>query len=528
MADSPSPQTVRIHVDEKEGNGHNAVEMAAVKPANGTGSMSRSGAGPDGIVTNMQAQASPADTASPDAGLFPSSSTFPVSIASLQRLFATETTPQQVQDIINNEYGGIPGLMQSLATEPTGLDADMCHAQSQSVVERIAMYGENTLPVAEKRTFLDFCIDVLEDTMLRILMVAACVSIVLGTVDHPEEGWFEGAAIWFAIILVTLVSAANNYQQQKQFAAVDVSKELDPVTVIRSGRQFSLDPTEILVGDLVALAAGQRIPADGIMVQVKGQSLKVNESSATGETGLVEKKLGSKPLLMSGTEVVSGSCVFLVVLVGINTSYGQTLASLVEEDRETPLQKKLGKVAGLIGLMGTGFAAATFCALTGYWISRVAGDNPSSQEWSDLLDIAVVCISIIVVAVPEGLPLAVTVSLAYSMQAMLKDNILVRELAACETMGNATAVCSDKTGTLTQNRMTVLRVHLQQQALERPPPREDILPITLRLLEQGIILNSAAWIEDEHVVLSQPPQVSRFFLFFFFLSFFLVAACELE
>ena len=117
-----------------------------------------------------------------------------------------------------------------------------------------------------------------------------------------------------------------------------------------------------------------------------------------------------------------------------------------------------------------------------------------------------VCISIIVVAVPEGLPLAVTVSLAYSMKAMLKDHILVRELAACETMGNATAVCSDKTGTLTQNRMTVLRVHIQQQALERPPPREDLEPITLRLLEQSIILNSAAWIEDEHVVMNLPPQ----------------------
>ncbi len=144
--------------------------------------------------------------------------------------------------------------------------------------------------------------------------------------------------------------------------------------------------------------------------------------------------------------------------------------------------------------------------------------SPKAAEWSDLLDIAIVCVSIIVVAVPEGLPLAVTVSLAYSMKAMLKDNILVRELAACETMGNATAVCSDKTGTLTQNRMTVLRCHLQQAQHERPPAKEDLTPRTLALLEQAIILNSAAWIEDDQVQLSVPPQdwsvVASSFLFF--------------
>jgi Ca2+-transporting ATPase len=208
--------------------------------------------------------------------------------------------------------------------------------------------------------------------------------------------------------------------------------------------------------------------------------------------------------------VVSGSCVFLVVLVGINTSYGQTLASLVEEDRETPLQKKLGRVAELIGMMGVAFAVLTFIALFIYWLVHLEQNggwhSPSMSEWSKLLDIAVVCVSIVVVAVPEGLPLAVTVSLAYSMKAMLKDNILVRELAACETMGNATAVCSDKTGTLTQNRMTVLRCHVQQVAHERPPSREDLGHTTMRLLEQSIILNSAAWIEDEHVQLSVPPQ----------------------
>jgi len=521
---SPGP-TVTVHLDAPgsspqasssgslaaRNSNANAVEMVPVHvQAAGTANGTASGYGPDGIHASMGSQLSPGDNASPDAGLFQSTGQFPLTIKSLQRLFATETSPEEVQRIIGEEYGGIPGLMASLKTEPTGLDAEMCAARSQSVSERIAFYGENTLPVAVPKTFFEFCKEVLEDTMLRVLMAAGAVSIALGLVESQTEGWYEGAAIWIAIILVTIVSAANNYQQQKQFAAVDVSKELDPVTVIRSGRQFSMDPTEILVGDLVALAAGQRIPADGVMVQLKGQALKVNESAATGETGLVSKKLGTKPLLMSGTEVVSGSCVFLVVLVGINTSYGQTLASLVEEDRETPLQKKLSRVAELIGLMGMSFAILTFIALFIYWLVHLeehgGWHKPTTDEWSELLDIAVVCVSIVVVAVPEGLPLAVTVSLAYSMKAMLKDNILVRELAACETMGNATAVCSDKTGTLTQNRMTVIRCHLQQAAHDRPPAREELTPLTLRLLEQSIILNSAAWIEDEHVQLSVPPQ----------------------
>lgn len=428
--------TVTIHVDEGQSHdassNKSAVEMqsVAVKPSTTAEAIN---------VSDVNGANSPTDATSPQAGLL--SESFPLSVENIQRLFKTETTPADVVHIVDKEWGGIPGLMTSLLTQPSGLDLEALATQSRSETERIAIYGQNVLPVAEKKTFIDFCKEVLEDTMLRILMVAGGVSIALGLAEDQKSGWYEGAAIWFAIILVTLVSAVNNFEQQKQFSEVDVSKELDAVTVIRSGRQFSMDPTEILVGDLVALAAGQRIPADGLLIQMKGKEVKVNESSATGETGLVDKRPHTKPLLMSGTEVVSGSCVMLVVLVGINTSYGQTLASLVEEDRETPLQKKLAYVATLIGWMGTGFAAATFVALLGYWIHTVAPHKPTTHDWSNLLDIAVVCISIIVVAVPEGLPLAVTVSLAYSMKAMLKDHILVRELAACETMGNATAIC---------------------------------------------------------------------------------------
>jgi Ca2+-transporting ATPase len=316
-------------------------------------------------------------------------------------------------------------------------------------------------------------------------------------------------AIGCAVILVTLVSATNNWQQQRKFRAVDVSRELDPVTVIRSAVQLSIRPEEILVGDMVVLAAGQRIPADGIMVHMIGQSLDVNESTATGETGVVHKMLTSAPLLMSGTEVVSGTCVMLVLLVGIHTVYGQTLASLVEPVRETPLQKKLRRVAKLIGIIGALFATATFIALTAYWLSHNIGQHggkPSVADWSNFLDIAVVCISIVVVAVPEGLPLAVTISLAYSMDAMRNDHILVRELSACETMGNVTTVCSDKTGTLTQNRMSVLRAYLQQTQYDRLPQKAELTEATLCLLEHCIILNSAAWIEDQLVLLSVPPQ----------------------
>jgi Ca2+-transporting ATPase len=442
---SPVNNTVRIHVDSEgqssqhdasSSNGHkSAVEMQSV----GVNAATSSGKNATAESINVSDVNGSPDPTSPQAGLI--SETFPLSVENIQRLFNTETTPADVINIIDKEWGGVSGLMGSLNTQETGLDLDALATQSRSETERIAIYGQNVLPLAKKKSFLDFCWEVLEDTMLRILMVAGAISIGLGLAEDRQTGWYEGAAIWFAIILVTLVSAVNNYQQQKQFAEVDISKELDAVTVIRSGKQFSMDPTEILVGDLVALAAGQRIPADGVLIQMKGKEVKVNESSATGETGLVDKKPHTKPLMMSGTEVVSGSCIMLVVLVGINTSYGQTLASLVEEDRQTPLQKKLAYVATLIGWMGTGFAACTFIALLGYWIHEVAGHKPTTTEWSELLDIAVVCISIIVVAVPEGLPLAVTVSLAYSMKAMLKDHILVRELAACETMGNATAIC---------------------------------------------------------------------------------------
>lgn len=169
-------------------------------------------------------------------------------------------------------------------------------------------------------------------------------------------------------------------QQQRAFAEIDISKELDDVTVLRSGRQASVDPSELLVGDLVLMNAGQRVPADGLLIELKGGScLKINESSQTGETGLVDKKplaavaAGGSSLLMCGTEVSEGSGVMLVLLVGINTSYGQTMQSLAEEDRQTPLQIKLEKVAKLIGWIGAGFAALTFIAL----VSETRAQQPA-------------------------------------------------------------------------------------------------------------------------------------------------------
>jgi hypothetical protein len=176
------------------------VEMTPVniRPTGSAGRASTSGlssvsavtapAGPDGIHAQMAASSSPIDTTSPEASLFPGGSQFPLTIPSLQRLFTTEISPAEVSRIIKDEFGGISGLMEKLVTEPTGLDADMCAAQSQSVTERIRTYGVNTLPVAVPKTFLEFCQDVLEDTMLRILMVAAIVSIVLGCVEHPTDG----------------------------------------------------------------------------------------------------------------------------------------------------------------------------------------------------------------------------------------------------------------------------------------------------------------------------------------------------
>ena len=227
---------------------------------------------------------------------------------------------------------------------------------------------------------------------------------------------------------------------------------------------------DITVGDILHLEPGDAIPADGVFVS--GHGVKCDESSATGESDQMRKTTGQEvwqqmmngtatqkmdPFIISGSKVLEGVGTFVVTSVGPNSTYGKILLSLQTPNDPTPLQVKLGNLANWIGGLGTAAASLLFFVLLFRFIAHLPGNTASpAAKGSEFLDILIVAVTVIVVAIPEGLPLAVTLALAFATTRMVKENNLVRVLRSCETMGNATVICSDKTGTLTQNKMTVV------------------------------------------------------------------------
>ena len=225
--------------------------------------------------------------------------------------------------------------------------------------------------------------------------------------------------------------------------------------MVRDGHQDLVSTFDLNVGDIVKLEAGDKIPCDGIFI--KGADIESNEASLTGEPEDLRKNSEKDAFLLSGCQVTAGYCDMLVIAVGDESRWGRIKAKLAVEQADTPLQEKLDDMAKLIGYIGTGAAIGTFLAMFVMWFATdLEKDKPGLTLGKHIIHAFIIGVTIIVVAIPEGLPLAVTISLAYSTRQMLKDNNLIRVLAACETMGNATNICSDKTGTLTQNQMTVV------------------------------------------------------------------------
>ncbi len=247
-----------------------------------------------------------------------------------------------------------------------------------------------------------------------------------------------------------------------------------------------------VVGDVIELNAGDKIPADGLLID--GSDVTCNESSLTGEPDDIKK--GNTPgediFLLSGTNVSTGYALMLVTAVGEQSRWGKTKAKLATESADTPLQEKLDVLAGQIGNFGMITAVLTFAAMIAIWFIKPEWRNPDLNLYGYVLKAFIMGVTIVVVAVPEGLPLAVTLSLAYSTQKMMKDNNLIRVLAACETMGNATNICSDKTGTLTQNRMTVVAGWAGGQYHQMIENLNNLSKLQSLAISEGISVNSTA------------------------------------
>lgn len=358
----------------------------------------------------------------------------------------------------------------------TSTSATAIHRSSDSFLDRKRVFRDNRLPEKKAKSIFELAWEAYKDKVLILLTVAAVVSLALGiyqsqTSQNGERvQWVEGVAIAVAIVIVVAVGAANDWQKERQFVKLNKKKDDRFVKIIRSGKSREISVYDILVGDVMHLEPGDMIPVDGIFIS--GHNLRCDESSATGESDLLKKHGGEEvyeaieknqsvrkldPFIMSGGKVVEGIGTFLVTAVGVNSSYGKTMMSLREPPQTTPLQVKLNVLAEYIAKLGLTAGLVLFIAT---FIKFLVGlhniQGGASEKGQQFLQVFIVAVTIVVVAVPEGLPLAVTLALAFATTRMLKDNNLVRLLKACETMGNATTVCSDKTGTLTQNKMSIV------------------------------------------------------------------------
>jgi Ca2+ transporting ATPase len=391
-----------------------------------------------------------------------------------------ETGSEELDTLI--ERGGYNWIQRGLKTDiKEGID-------EASAEEREHIYGNNKVEKVRLKTFWEHCKEALEDFILRILIVAGIADIVLELIiatGEREIAWIEGFAILVSVFIVTVVTAGNNLKKEKEFAKLNQEAESGKkITIIRNGKVLDqLGNDEVLVGDLVVLKGGMEIAGDGLVVE--GFSLQLDESSMTGETKPMSKdsiencnkkkidiirqkgveKLGHheipSPIILSGTKVLNGNGMMIVINVGKNSSIGKIKEIMASGEAElTPLQMKLEKIARDIGFFGLIAAIVIlFVLILRYIIENSIeggegwGQQTAPEHIFEVLQYFLISVTILVVAIPEGLPLAVTLSLAYSVKKMMQDNNLVRKLQACETMGGANIICSDKTGTLTRNEM---------------------------------------------------------------------------
>ena len=357
-----------------------------------------------------------------------------------------------------------------MASAPAGQNAG-----AGTYDDRKRIFSNNELPQKKGKNFLQLVWIAYNDKVLMVLTVAAVIALSLGlyqALGTPEGGveWIEGVAIIVAICVVVLVGALNDWQKEWQFAKLNATKESRNIKVVRSGKTQEINIHDVLVGDVLLVEPGDILPVDGILIT--GQGVKCDESSATGESDLLKKTASDEvyrametnenlkkmdPLMISGGKVTEGYGRMLVTATGVHSSMGKTMLSLQEGNEATPLQVKLNTLAEYIAKLGSSAALLLFVVLLIKFLAALPGNTDTpTQKGQQFMTILITAVTIVVVAVPEGLPLAVTLALAYATKRMLKDKNLVRVMRSCETMGNATSVCSDKTGTLTQNVMTVV------------------------------------------------------------------------
>lgn len=368
------------------------------------------------------------------------------------------------------------------------------------VFESRKRYGNNELTPPKKESSWLLLMEKFKEPLIVILLVAMTLSLVVSFYQYFEgtEGFsifLEPIGIFFAVVLAIGVGFLFEQSANKKFDILNQEGESQPVKVIRNGNYSSISKCDIVVGDIVLLDIGDEVPADGILLEAV--SLHINESVLTGEP-VIRKTVNSQDFLqdatypsdrvLRGTTVVDGHGIMKVTMVGDRTEYGKVYeGSQIDNKVKTPLNIQLERLSSIItwisyiiaGLIILGRLILFFTGNVDYSITEIG---------RYILNTLMLAITVIVVAVPEGLPMSVSLSLALSMRRMLTTNNLVRKMHACETMGAATVICTDKTGTLTQNQMRVSETHFPVLGQKQ----DKIGGETWSIIEQSVAVNSTA------------------------------------
>lgn len=356
----------------------------------------------------------------------------------------------------------------------------------EQVKQSREQHGKNVLTPPQRTSLWKLYLDKYRDPIIQILLVAAFVSLILAFI---EKNFMETIGIFVAVFLATTVGFYFERDAAKKFNLLTALSEEQPVKVRRNGKVMEIPRHDVVVGDVVLVEVGDEVPADGELIVCN--DLQINESALTGEP-VAEKSLegggdGAYPrnVILRSTMVMNGRGEFVVTAVGDATEIGKVAKKSTEQTSvETPLHMQLDKLAKMISKVGSVVSVAAFFIFLIHDILT----NPawSGKDYFYMAEIVLkyfmMAVTLIVMAVPEGLPMAITLSLALNMRRMLKSNNLVRKLHACETMGAVTVICTDKTGTLTQNKMQVSALELKQG--------DEVL------LDTAIALNSTAELND--------------------------------
>ncbi|XP_010279282.1 PREDICTED: calcium-transporting ATPase 12, plasma membrane-type-like [Nelumbo nucifera] len=393
------------------------------------------------------------------------------------------------------ELGGVQGAAATLQ-----IDLECGIRGNEDVIRRRDDFGSNTYQKPPPKGFVYFVLEAFKDNTILILLVCAILSLGFGIKENgPKDGWYDGGSISIAIFLVVIVSAGSNFRQSRQFEKLSSISNDIQVEVIRDSHRQKISIFNIVVGDVVCLKIGDQIPADGLFLD--GYSLQVDESSMTGESDHVDVDASENPFLLSGAKVVDGHGRMLVTSVGMQTEWGKLMSSInCDSSERTPLQARLDKLTSSIGKIGLTVAFLVLVVLLVRYFTGNTEDENGNKEFDSnntnvdkifnaILRIVADSVTIVVVAIPEGLPLAVTLTLAYSMKQMMVDQAMVRKLSACETMGSATTICTDKTGTLTMNQMKVTEFWLGLEKMGNDA-LSTIATSVIELLHQGVGLNT--------------------------------------